>query len=381
MSDKNFPPSSGDSSKPVLALNQTVGETGPAAIYAYPATPVVPIPADNDGGNPDYSSNRSDIYIYQGGNLQSGWVIALSGSSNCSATVDNSAGDQHINIITVTADSGYADFTATLFGIILRFRVYFSKVKEGVEGAQGIQGDPGTAGSTGPQGDPGQDGSGLVIRKFTANVRDAYASCTASNNGSGFTRLTFGSDPDIEIGEYLTWSQGLAQDFGNIVTQISPTVYDTDSPYNIAGSVSCWSMRYYRRDGDGYWDQIPQSICIPNIIPVGGKLDEVAVLKVNSVNEPLFVSGGNSQYPDYGYDRYFSRAFLTTRGDVRQVNLWDPSRFGYDQNMIVSESQYSRNFFFYTTQFAELQYWNTVLSPIVFDFFISYKLFPTTFTG
>lgn len=384
MSDKNFPISSPDSSKPILALNQTVGETGPPALYAYPGAPVVPIPCDNDGGNPVYTTNRSNVYIYQGGDLQSGWTIYLYYGHNCSALVDSTPGDEHINIVNVTADSGYCDFTAIKSGTTLRFSVYFTKVKEGEQGATGSTGSQGATGAQGPAGNDGVASSGLLIQKFTANVREPYTTCTAADNGSGFTRLTFGSDPDIEVGEYMAWSESAQMRYGNVTAEISPTVYDTDNAWLFGGSVRCWSMRYFRKNtgsGSMWWNARPQSICIPNIIPVGGKLDEVAVLKTDSNVEPLFTSGGYAEYPDSGYDRYWGSTIIGSRGDIRQVNLWDTTRFGYDINMVVDDAQASRNVYFYVSAFDEYQTWITLLENIVFDFFISYKFFPTTFTG
>ena len=150
MSDKNFPPSSSDSSKPILVATTLSGDQGDPALYTVPVSPVVPIPCDNDGTNPVYTSATSKIYILKAGAVQTGWTLAYVDGSGCTGTVNNTVEPRTATIANVSAISGYANFTAAKSGEeTLYFRVYFAKMPEGATGAKGDTGDTGAKGDTG----------------------------------------------------------------------------------------------------------------------------------------------------------------------------------------------------------------------------------------
>lgn len=388
MSDKNFPPSSGDSSKPILVANVSTGPEGPAAVYAYPAGPVVPIPCDNDGSNPVYTSATSDILVYQDGLLLTGWTMAYITGSNCDATVNNGVEPRTVTIDNVTAISGYADFTATKAGVILSFRVYFSKMPQGEQGIQGIKGDQGDKGDTGLTGAAGTDGTGLAMLKFTVSVKDEFTGTVGITDSGGFMRLTFSVDPGLVETEWLymqsitpTWQYD-----GYVTAVIGGGVYDTNVVYEAGGTMYVWSYRNFRKGGP--WPSAgvnavgSQDLYFDFILPVGAKLDEVAVMKTEENTIITFWSAGYQPWPLSGYDRYMASELLNTIGHQEVVNLWDPSRYGYTNRILLATNPY-RSFFFRCQKYLTTPpyYWNTApTEDIVHELFVSYKYFPTVLT-
>lgn len=313
----NFPSSVSDSSRPFFQKYETIGPAGADAIYIYPAVPVVPIPSDNDGSNPSYASATSAIYVYIAGVIQTGWTLAYNSSSNCSGSVNNSIEPRTATIGGVTADSGYAQFTATKGSVILTFRLYFSKVKAGIQGVTGATGSTGPTGSIGLTGAQGDPGTGLVILKRRITAQAGIV--VTKEEETGALQINYPSDHNLSIGDYVWVEQSGVYSGGYpVLDVISTTSVKLWAAWNAtAGTVTAYDPAYFRTLANG--DN--QVIALLNIIPYGAKILEWQLLFANDnagAIDPFTVSIGDiAQLGLTTVDpTWLSGAYLSSVGDL-----------------------------------------------------------------
>ncbi len=395
MSDKRFPPGSSDSSKPVLVATTLSGDQGDPALYTVPASPVVPIPCDNNGTNPVYDSATSQIWILKAGAVQTGWTLAYISGSGCTGTVNNTVEPRTATIADVSADSGYANFSATKSSEeTLYFRVYFSKMPEGAIGDTGAAGAKGDTGAQGDQGAAGNDATGLIVQKKVIEVRDSKTAAV-TNNGSGFMRLTFGSVHGYVLGEKITFGDnGAVYDMGGlayITNVVNTTVIDIDYTYLGNANVDTWSCWHLGRGGS-YYPFIntasSQYLDFENTIPVGAKLQEVFLQKTFGFEQGadagyLLWDCGYARYSNAGYNTYavsVSTQYLS--GDPLSADLWDPSRAEYTRHYIFMDNDNRRNMHFRARKLSSAYNWNGIeLGDNVFNAFFVYKIMDTDYAG
>jgi hypothetical protein len=390
MDDKNFPPGSSDSSKTILQATTLKGDPGNGGISVIVNSQNIIIPADSDNSNPDFGNNSSEFSIYQGNALvgspadANGWSMEITSQVNCTASIDSTL---KTIVSAITSDTSY--YTVRLYKTgysDLNIVVNVHRLQKGEQGIQGIQGIQGATGATGPIGATGAPGTGLVMKKYTIEVK-APVVPTVTNNGSGFIRLTFPSPHGMELGEILAVSDStliLQTETAEITSVIDTTKVDIDVAYTASGSADVWSMRHFRHGGSrgnlDYDNADPQKLRFPLIFPEGAKLNEFAIIKIaGATNYPITISAGYGLYPDSGYNSYMSNNSLPAVGNIRQFDLWDKSRSGYNEKFMVG-SDLRRNFYMYATTYYGNYNWHEEYLNHVYEIFIPYKYFNTSYT-
>ena len=318
MSDSRFPPSSSDSSKPILIASDLKGDTGSSPVYVYPAVPVIPIPCDNDGSNPVYSAATSDILVYLGSVLQTGWTLAYVTGSNCTGSVNNAVEPRTATIAAVTDIAGYAEFTAAKLGTTLIFRVYFSKVPEGATGASGVTGPTGSTGATGSVGATGSDGTGVVVIKKTITIDAGVVVASKEDYGDGTLQMNFASAHGYTLGDFVYIYGATIYDNEVIITEIVDSdSIKVDIAYSgLGGTLTCYDQKLLRSVAS----IAAQNVGFNDIIPVGAKILEWQLMMTDLDNlpnyYPLTVSIGTSRYSSSGYNSWLSGAYMQDLGQI-----------------------------------------------------------------
>lgn len=315
----NFPSSVSDSSRPFFGTGGVPGPAGQDAIYLYPSTPVVPIPSDADGGNPSYASNTSEILVYIAGVIQTGWTLAYSSGSNCVGTVNNGVEPRTASITSVTADSGYADFTATKNGVTLYFRLHFAKAKAGATGPAGADGNDGATGDTGATGPAGTAGTGVVLIKKSIAVSSGVTASGFSDGGSSNTLITFSSDHGYSVGDWIhVYSSGGYNDEVQVETTPLSTTLTVAIPYTATGN----PMYVFNMENLRNLALITgQNLVFPDVLSAGMKPIEIHLVCTNDSIGAIQAAAGNAQYPNSGWSNYFSGGWVANEGQIVSRDL------------------------------------------------------------
>jgi hypothetical protein len=386
MSDKNFPSSSSDSSKPILLASTLKGEQGNDAIIGIANPWNIAVPTDADGSNPVYTNANAEISIIEGntilasGSVPNGWSLAVDDETNCVVSIT----DLEVSITSITDDTGEFTVIASKVGYN---NVYITcnvlKNKQGATGNTGATGAQGIQGIQGVQGIQGNDGTGLVVQKYTIGIKDPVEAQTV-DNGSGSLRINFAVAHGMSEGEviYVSGPGGDYDGYYTIRSIIDADTVDTDGGFTVNETVDVWSGRHLKKGGtlgslvyDG--SDEGQILHFPYIIPVGAKLDEFAMIKLDGDDNLLLWSAGYFGYPYSGYNSYLYNKELRIQEQVRQVNLWDPTRSDYQIEFLTGGNNL-RNLYLWVKSFSSSYYWNNVPSDLEIEMFISYKYFNTS---
>lgn len=373
MSDRNFPASSSDSSKPFLVSNTSVGPQGLPALYVILQSPVIPIPVDNAGANPNYS-NKSEAYIMKAGTFQSGWTIAYVSGNACVGDVDNGVSPPTVQIISHVAPTGYAIFSATKSGEVTQtFRLYFSEQQEGADGPTGATGATGAAGGTGATGAAGSDGTGLVTIHKTISVA-AADTVTKSDFGDGLLQLDYGSAHGLVLGDWVRVVQtgSVYDDNRPVIDVIDADNIKLDIAYDAtAGTVVAYDMKNFQDLAEAN----PQCVAFNDIIPHGAKVLEFQILcsddDSGAIVSPIAIRIGT-----------------TYTGDLAAVvGDWLNGDYVYEEGVVIARDKRStipmniaNAYNIYIEALAGPATWNSYLINYELELFISYIAYPITWT-
>lgn len=389
----SYPPLSQDSGKPFLQATSTKGDPGDPALIAIANPSSLALPCDSDGSNVIYTN--ADIYVSViSGNiiladesLANGWTMTVDTATNVTATISGLTA----SITNISADEGSLKLKLSHTNyndVYVTAKIYKAyKGAQGPQGTQGVKGDTGSQGIQGPQGDPG---TGLVVVKKNIIVADPIDVAAVTDNGSGYCRLTFSSDPGLSLGQYLYIidANGANYDSSAIITNvISTLIIDTDLSYSQDANVDVFDMHHYRKNGT-YGSalinpSLYQTLAFPNIVPVGAKLEDLAFIRTGTAGTSqtyLLHNIGYSKYPNAGYNAYVSQWGNSIIGRMKQINLWDTSRSEYTYEFIISLSDNRRNIFVRSQKYSSSAYWNTDLANETWELFVTYRYFNTAYS-
>lgn len=385
MSDKNFPASSSDSSKPILQATSLKGDPGNPGRLLMIDPPFIAIPCDSDDSNPVFTNASCTCRIMDGSEIianagdADGWTLEVYNSSNVTGSIASFG----FTVNGITADTGWVIFRAYKSGEIDLFgSVYVKRINKGVKGDTGDTGSTGSQGPTGPQGDAGNDGTGLVVLKYNVSVKSHFTGVVTFSDNGGNLRITFGTDPGLVVGERIHVYDGAFNydDICTVTVDNGSGVYDTDLTYGGVPNSGpyVWSMRNFRQSDDSRWTpESYQNLEFPNILPIGAKIDEVAFAYVNQENSGyLWIDIGNYAYPAAGYTAYFGSRPLSTDPQVVQEQI-NHDHSAYQANMILLDN-YRRDIYVRGRVHNYTMYWNTVFGNDDWQLFISYKNFGLT---
>lgn len=312
-----FPPGSSDSNKNILTATGLKGDQGDPALNVVLQVPSVVIPCDNDNSNPVYTNAESQVQILKAGVIQTGWTLAYVSGVSCVATVDNGVEPREVSITSISADSGYANFTAIKSGEVTQtFRFYFARGKAGTVGATGSTGSTGSTGAVGPTGPAGADGTGIIIVKKDIVVLP-YQVGTSADAGGDNTWIDFASPHGFTDEQVVRVGSDVTGVLGTMYTAfyVSPTRIRTYIPFGEVGIVTMYV--YDAENLRSIPDNLPQNIHFaPNIVPVGAKILEWQFFIKNftgTLPGPLAVSIGPDFYPDPAYNDWLASQYLTTK--------------------------------------------------------------------
>ena len=389
MSDKDFPAQSPDSSKPILQATTLKGDQGDPGISIVPSYNALLIPCDFDDGNPDFTLAEVEFRLFEGKTevgsqgTPNGWVISIISQIGCTASISDNL---MIEVTAITQDSAYYIARLTKSGYSsLDYQMNVHRVHDGEQGIQGITGDTGLTGDTGAGGPTGTPGTGLVMIKKVIEVKLPYAA-QASDAGGGWLNLNFGEAHGLAVGDQVLMS-GPSYSGGEYSVE---TVVDTDNieiDETWAGNevVDLWDMHHFKQGGSrGAYDfdsfPDPQTVHFPNLVPIGGKLDQFAIIEL--VDYPFPQSSMYAGYAPYlqsGYNSYMSARNLRFIGNMWQADLYDNNRTDYQINFLKNNDVKRDLYISMTTAYGSTQW--SAYSNAQFEFHLAYKFFDTAFTG
>lgn len=371
MSDPRFPPGSSDASKLFLASTGLKGDAGDPALYVILQSPVIPIPVDKDGLNPNYS-NKSEVYIMEAGAVQTGWTLAYVSGNACEGDIDNGVSPPTVQVISHVAPTGYAIFTATKPGEITQtFRLYFAEQKTGADGATGATGPTGSAGGTGATGAAGADGTGLVVihKEMTVNAGDTV---TKSDFGDGLLQLDYGTAHGLQLGDWVrVYQSGVYDDKRPVINVIDSDNIKLDIAYDAtAGTVTSYDLTNFQN----ITEYGPQHIAFNDIIPQGAKVLEFQIKCTDDNSSailPVSIRIGTAYYGDL----------------LSVIGSWLNSDYVYQEGVVVSRDKRSTvsmniadDYALYLEAIPSSDSWGIGMLNYTLELFIAYIAYPLTWT-
>jgi hypothetical protein len=367
-----FPTTISDTNREILTKTSLKGDTGDSAWNIFPKSPIIPIPCDNDGSNPVYTSASSEILIMRANLVQTGWTLAYVSGSGCNGTVNNTVEPRQASIANVSAPSGYAEFTATKDGVVLLFRLYFSKVPEGATGSAGATGATGPAGAAGATGAAGSDGTGLVVVKKEITVGTGV-SVSKQDYGDGNLQINYPSSHGLLQGDYVwIYLSGVYNGGYEVLTVVDADSVKLNVAYSAAvGTVTAYDAGKFR----ALADNSPQVVALNNFVPYGSKVLEWHIIwaDANPPNvNPVSIDFGDTMVGNLGtmYGNWITGGLLTAEGSV----LSRDRRSTLALNVTAAKNMY----LMLTPGGPEL--WNTYLQTIKLELLLAYINFNPTYT-
>jgi hypothetical protein len=318
-----------------------------------------------------------------------GYSLSIISQTNCVVSISGLV----ITVTSLNANNAEAEIRVSKVGYqALQVSLKMMKIYQGpigITGAQGIQGIRGAQGVSGPAGQDG--GSYITIHKLIeVNTPREVESTEVSDNGSGKVRITT-TAPDFhgyEVGEYIQIYtdeyDGIDLAYNDVVPVlaiIDNTHVDLDIDFTIAAKVILRraSHEFGRADSLNYFNTLNyQLLYFPNILPVGAKIDQIAIYKKSGSDGYLTWYAGTEPYPSTNFNTYMNGIAygLPAFGDEpRQVDLHDITRVGYKEYFIYDAASIDRNVYFYVGKYNLTDSWQATFYDNIFDIYISYKLF------
>lgn len=402
----NFPPSSSDSSKPILIGVTIKGDPGEDPVVAQVTPSMLAIPCENNGTPRDYTNANAEVRLMQSGEIiaepgdEDGWSIEVTSQTNVTTTAANLA----VQIDSITGNIG--EVTLRVYkASIGDFEVSLTvvKVRDGDQGDPGTTGAIGATGPIGPKGEKGKDGNGLVVKHFQVTVKETAWVAIASAGGYLYD-LTFSGSHGYSVGDRV---QLFVRDWGvleivdlnvgaTVTTIISSTVIRVKADDLSPGSSSNCVVRDYHnfaKDYSGANTEFDirriQILQFNGIIPVGGKLEHIMIQKSSGGNCSMRWNAGHNiedsifTHPDDGVYSQASPEYIANKHTGLSTDnnkpigayMGDPNHPMYNDFFQYLETDTERDVIIsaYTENSGE--YFYNTANDNVYDIFITYRNF------
>ena len=385
MSDKNFPVSGPDSSKPILLATDLKGNPGDPAIVGIGNPASLAVPTDSSGNNPVYTNAFIYLAIYSGnvllaeGATTNGWTASIYSASDVTFSISGLV----LHVTGLNADEGAATIKLSKTGyadVYTRVKIY--KAKAGATGSQGVQGVKGDQGAKGDPGSQGVPGTGYVVVKHTVEVK-APVSGVASGENAPHTRLTFTSNAGIAVGDMIMFYDQDAANYNvssaKVLAQVDANAWEVDAVYTAGANIEMWSKKHFAKGGVfvNFDDTVDQILEFPAVVPVGAKLDQF-IWKRTAITQQdaryLVVNAGYAKYPAAGFDAYIA-GLGDDQTNWKQVDLWVTTRPEYTSGYIALSSDNRVNIYVRGTKYAASDKWSTEFGSDQWLLAFSYKFF------
>jgi len=314
----NFPNKSGENSRTIFQ-GRVQSVTGLPSLYMIPQTPVIQIPCDNDDGNPVFSGAESEIYIYKGGVLQTGWVVEEVTTSNMSATINTGVEPNTVTVSAISADIGYIDLKATKANESNQYcRLMVVRAKAGVKGDTGDTGSKGDTGDTGPAG----TGNVAIIEKTITVDSYLYNNCQNANNG-GSLRIIYPEAHGLSEDDYVhVFYTAVYDDVVQVISVDSANQITVDLSYEAAVSGNYITVfdpqKLARVDNTDN-----QFLVFDDIITTDRRILEMHLHCTDDDNKTGEIrwSSGLFIYPSTGYNSYLDSVRIDRDYDIGSCDL------------------------------------------------------------
>lgn len=328
---KKFTPNIPDSTHPFQNVTFVKGDRGYPAQFCIPSIAVLAVPTDADGNNGVFTYAVSHLRIIEAGKvianegLLNGWSISDIDREGCTASGE---GTLTFNLLTLTADTGYADITISKTGQSDLFvRIHFFKSKAGATGPAGATGAQGIQGITGSQGVAGTDGDGIIVIKKTVGLKSDERAAPTTEGAGGKIICTTAGAHDVVQGEKIritssVFSLATYKD-GLVTSIIGANSFLTDIDYEADDATSYfYSFWYFRSFSNGSL----QSVHFDDLIPARYKILSVNVYcTVWDAGNPgsVYLYCGSAAYPSSGWYDYMSNVLIDAVAAQQRVDLSD----------------------------------------------------------